>query len=92
MSTPQPVPPVPAARPDAVASSEPAGRSGPVPASTGTEPFVSLHTAVVLLAAAVIGLVIATLTVLSGAHPATAAVAGLTAAGAGTTVLRTLIR
>ncbi|MFD9195641.1 hypothetical protein ACFWCA_46490 [Streptomyces phaeochromogenes] len=51
-----------------------------------------LHTAVVLLAAAVIGLVIAALTVLSGTHPATAALAGMTAAGASITVLRTLIR
>lgn len=91
MSTPEPVQPVPAARPDAAVPSEPTGRSGPVP-TPGTEPFVSLHTAVVLLAAVVIGLVIATLTVLSGVHPAAAAVAGLTAAGASTTVLRTLIR
>ncbi|MGN9821616.1 hypothetical protein ACTMUQ_40650 [Streptomyces sp. SD11] len=53
---------------------------------------MSPHAAVVLVAAAVVGLVITTLTVVSGVHPATAAATGLTAAGASTTVLRTLIR
>ncbi|UPZ26359.1 hypothetical protein MUK60_42730 [Streptomyces sp. LRE541] len=91
MSTPEPVQPVPAARPEAAASSGPASRCGFVSAP-GSEPFVSLHTAVVLLAAAVIGLVIAALTILFGVRPATAAVTGLTAAGASVTVLRTLIR
>ncbi|MEV7141839.1 hypothetical protein [Streptomyces tauricus] len=87
MSTPEPAQSVPAD------SSESTGQPVVVPApAPGTEPFVSLHTAVVLLAAVVIGLVIATLTVLSGAHPATAAITGLTAAGASTGVLRNLIR
>ncbi|MET9561824.1 hypothetical protein [Streptomyces tauricus] len=94
MSTPEPAQPAQYVR---AASSESTGQPVVVPApapapASGTEPFVSLHTAVVLLAAVVIGLVIATLTVLSGAHPATAAITGLTAAGAGTGVLRNLIR
>ncbi|MFE9684053.1 hypothetical protein [Streptomyces sp. NPDC006285] len=98
MSTPEPariVQPVPPARPDATTAPEPINQSAPVPApvpAPGTEPFLSLHTAVVLLADAVIGLVIAALTVVSGTHPATAAVAGLTAAGVSTTALRALIR
>ncbi|MEU0650149.1 hypothetical protein [Streptomyces umbrinus] len=91
MSTPEPVQPVQPARPDATGPSEPRDRPGLVPAP-GTEPFLSLHTAVVLLAAAVTGLVFGALTVVSGAHPGTAAVTGLTAAGASISVLRTLIR
>ncbi|UPZ26687.1 hypothetical protein MUK60_01990 [Streptomyces sp. LRE541] len=95
MSTPEPAQRAQPAQYVRAASSESTGQPVVVPApasAPGTEPFVSLHTAVVLLAAVVIGLVIATLTVLSGAHPATAAITGLTAAGAGTGVLRNLIR
>jgi hypothetical protein len=90
MSPPEPVQPIPPALPGTASPSGSAEQSRLAPAP-GTEPFLSLHTTVVLLAAAVIGLVIAALTVLSGAHPATAAIAALTATGASTTVLRTLI-
>ncbi|MFB6641574.1 hypothetical protein ACFCYF_30520 [Streptomyces chartreusis] len=54
-------------------------------------PFLSLHTALVLLAAAVIGLVVATLTFLSGTSAAEAALAGLISASGSVPVLRTLI-
>ncbi|QKW09853.1 hypothetical protein HUT18_29035 [Streptomyces sp. NA04227] len=55
------------------------------------EPFLSLHSAVILLAGLVIGLVIGCLTVLGGASVAVAVIAGLTSAGASIPVLRTLI-
>ncbi|MCM2393758.1 hypothetical protein [Streptomyces albipurpureus] len=57
-----------------------------------TEPFLPLHTAVVLLAALVVGLVIGWLTALTGAPAATAVISGLTAAGISTPTLRSLIR
>ncbi|MFE0453094.1 hypothetical protein ACFW2D_17775 [Streptomyces sp. NPDC058914] len=56
------------------------------------QPFLSLHTAVVLLIAFVIGVVMGVLTVLTGAPVAAAAVAGLTSAGVSVPALRTLIR
>ncbi|MEU5666533.1 hypothetical protein [Streptomyces longwoodensis] len=56
------------------------------------QPFLSLHTTVVLLTALVIGLVIGGLTYLTGVSVATAVIAGLTSAGASTPVLRSLIR
>lgn len=56
------------------------------------EPFLSLHTTVVLLVALVIGLVVGGLTALAGSSAAAAVIAGLTASGAATPVLRTLIR
>ncbi|MFC7841858.1 hypothetical protein [Streptomyces sp. NPDC057382] len=55
-------------------------------------PFLPLHTAVVLLTALVLGLIIGGLTAITGAHPAAAVIAGLTAAGASTAALRTLIK
>ncbi|MGW2619601.1 hypothetical protein [Streptomyces sp. NPDC001500] len=63
----------------------------PVPASD-SGPFLPLHTAVVLLTAIVLGLVIGGLTALTGAHPAAAVIAGLTAVGTSTAALRTLIK
>jgi hypothetical protein len=56
------------------------------------QPFLSLHTAVILLTAIVIGLVVGGLTVLTGVQVATAVLAGLAAAGASVSVLRSLIR
>ncbi|MFH8589045.1 hypothetical protein ACH4GP_32485 [Streptomyces celluloflavus] len=55
-------------------------------------PFLSLHTTVVRLAAAVIGIVLGCLTALAGTSAAGAVVAGLTAAGASVPVLRSLVR
>ncbi|MEV7796931.1 hypothetical protein AB0O68_33975 [Streptomyces sp. NPDC087512] len=63
-----------------------------VPAASDSGPFLPLRTAVVLLTALVLGLVIGGLTALTGVHPATAVIAGLAAAGASTTALRTLIQ
>ncbi|MFJ3213502.1 hypothetical protein [Streptomyces flaveolus] len=56
------------------------------------EPFLSLHTTVIMLTALIIGIVIGGLTVLSGAPVAAAVIAGLTSAGGSVPVLRTLIR
>jgi len=56
------------------------------------QPFLSLHTAVVLLIALVVGVSIGGLTVLTGAPVAAAVIAGLTSAGTSVPVLRTLIR
>ncbi|WP_416977880.1 hypothetical protein [Streptomyces sp. T028] len=56
------------------------------------EPFLTLHTTVVLLAALVIGLVIGGLTVLTGAPVAASVIAGLTSFGATIPVLRALVR
>ncbi|MCX4524513.1 MULTISPECIES: hypothetical protein [unclassified Streptomyces] len=59
----------------------------------GTDPpFLSLHTAVVLVIAVLIGLVVGGLTFLGGFHPALAVLAGLGATGAAVPVLRSLIR
>ncbi|MFF1909127.1 hypothetical protein [Kitasatospora sp. NPDC058218] len=64
----------------------------PTPPNTPEpSPFLTVRTALVLLAAAVIGLVIGGLTFLSGGHAAVAAVAGLTASGASVLGLHTLI-
>ncbi|MET9088435.1 hypothetical protein ABZX77_42250 [Streptomyces sp. NPDC004237] len=63
------------------------GRSGPE-----TEPpFLSLHTAVVLLTALVLGLVVGGLTALTDVPLAGAVLSGLTAAGSTVPVLRSLI-
>ncbi|GAA4759440.1 hypothetical protein [Streptomyces sanyensis] len=62
------------------------------PDGSATQPFLSLHTTVVLLTALVIGLVIGGLTFLTGAPVAAAVIAGLTSAGASTPALRTLIQ
>lgn len=66
--------------------------AAPSPNEPAAQPFLSLHTTVVLLTALVIGLVIGGLTALTGVPVATAVIAGLTSAGASTPVLRTLIR
>ncbi|MGW4566563.1 hypothetical protein ACWEN3_30590 [Streptomyces sp. NPDC004561] len=62
------------------------------PTPQNPQPFLSLHTAVVLLIAFVIGVVMGILTALTGVPVAGAVAAGLTSAGAGVPVLRTLIR
>lgn len=64
----------------------------PSPNEPAAQPFLSLHTTVVLLTALIIGLVIGGLTALTGAPVAAAVIAGLTSAGASTPVLRTIIR
>ncbi|MDW4903215.1 hypothetical protein RB625_32910 [Streptomyces californicus] len=65
--------------------------SSPVPTPQGPAPFLTIHTAVVLLIAVVIGLVVGGLTFLSGGAVAAAVLAGLTAAGFSVPVLRSLI-
>ncbi|MFE6200946.1 hypothetical protein [Streptomyces sp. NPDC057838] len=65
--------------------------SSPVPTPQGPAPFLTIHTAVVLLIAVVIGLVVGGLTFLSGGAVAAAVLAGLTAAGISIPVLRSLI-
>ncbi|MFH8701969.1 hypothetical protein [Streptomyces chartreusis] len=52
---------------------------------------MTVHTAIVLLIAVVIGLIVGGLTFLSGGAVAAAVLAGLTAAGVSVPVLRTLI-
>lgn len=61
-------------------------------ASLPEAPFLSLHTAVVLLISVVIGIVVGCLTALAGTPVAAAVVAGMAAAGASIPVLRSLIR
>ncbi|MFG3105086.1 hypothetical protein ACGFZL_31845 [Streptomyces sp. NPDC048182] len=65
--------------------------SSPVPTPQGPAPFLMIHTAVVLLIAVVIGLVVGGLTFLSGGAVAAAVLAGLTAAGVSIPGLRSLI-
>ncbi|MFD1831222.1 hypothetical protein ACFSJS_16325 [Streptomyces desertarenae] len=60
--------------------------------SASAQPFLTLHAAVVLLAAVIIGFVIGGLTALTGVPVAAAVTAGLTSAGASIPGLRTLIR
>ncbi|WP_328966186.1 hypothetical protein [Streptomyces virginiae] len=62
------------------------------PHESATQPFLSLHTTVVLLTALVIGVIVGGLTFLTGASVAAAVIAGLTGTGASTPVLRSLIR
>lgn len=57
------------------------------PSERAEEPFLSLHSAVVL-----IGIVVGVLAHLGGTPPASAVLAGLAAAGASVPVLRALIR
>lgn len=57
-----------------------------------SQPFLSLHTAVVLLIAFVIGVVMGTLAALTDVPVAGAVAVGLTSAGASVPVLRNLIR
>ncbi|MFD7554626.1 MULTISPECIES: hypothetical protein [unclassified Streptomyces] len=56
------------------------------------QPFLSLHTAVILLTAVMIGIVLGALTLLSGAPAPGAIAAGLTSAGGSVPALRSLIR
>ena len=56
------------------------------------QPFLSLHTAVVLLIAFVIGIVLGALTVFSGAPMVAAVAVGITGAGGSIPALRSLIR
>ncbi|CAL9674376.1 hypothetical protein SUDANB178_07887 (plasmid) [Streptomyces sp. enrichment culture] len=65
--------------------------SSSVPTPQGPAPFLTIHTAVVLLIAVVIGLIVGGLTFLSGGAVAAAVLAGLTTAGVSIPVLRTLI-
>ncbi|WKX23627.1 hypothetical protein [Streptomyces sp. HUAS CX7] len=62
-----------------------------MPTPQGPAPFLTIHTAVVLLIAVVIGLIVGGLTFLSGGAVAAAVLAGLTAAGFSVPVLRSLI-
>ncbi|REK89623.1 hypothetical protein DY245_14915 [Streptomyces inhibens] len=64
----------------------------PPPATHDSEPFLTLHTAIVLLAAGFIGLIVGSLTFLNGGALAGAALAGLTAFGACVPALNKLIR
>ncbi|WNI26143.1 hypothetical protein [Streptomyces sp. ITFR-16] len=59
--------------------------------TTPPDTFLSLHAAVVLLAAVVIGLVIGCLSVLAGVPVAAAAIAGVSGAGGSVPVLHGLI-
>lgn len=68
---------------------QPPTPTGPTP---GDEAFLPLRTAVVLLTAVVIGLVIGGLTALTGVPVAAAVITGMTSAGGSIPVLRTLIR
>jgi hypothetical protein len=66
----------------------------PVPSNQltdGSAPLLTSHAALILLAAAVIGCVVAGLTHLSARNSAAAALAGLVGAGASIPVLHTLI-
>ncbi|MFF9278921.1 hypothetical protein [Streptomyces griseosporeus] len=65
--------------------------SSPVPPPP-EPPFLSMHTAVVLLTAVVIGLIIGGLTFLSDFSAPRAALAGLGASGLSVPMLRSLIR
>lgn len=65
--------------------------SSPVPTPQGPAPFLTIHTAVVLLISVVIGLIVGGLTFLSSGAVAAAVLAGLTAAGVSVPGLRSLI-
>ncbi|MER5728791.1 hypothetical protein ABT084_10680 [Streptomyces sp. NPDC002138] len=56
------------------------------------EPFLTLHTAFVLVTAALIGCLVGVLTHLGGTRPAPAVLAGLTAAAGAVPGQRSLIR
>ncbi|MGN5392565.1 hypothetical protein [Streptomyces sp. JL7001] len=57
-----------------------------------TQPFLSLHTTVILLVAVVIGLVVGGLTATTGVPLASAVLAGMSVFGISIPVLRSLIR
>ncbi|MFJ5779869.1 hypothetical protein [Streptomyces sp. NPDC093094] len=60
--------------------------------SQNPQPFLSLHTAVVLLIAFVIGVIMGVLAALAGAPVPAAVAAGITSAGATVVPLRSLVR
>ncbi|MFD9334030.1 hypothetical protein ACFWBF_06375 [Streptomyces sp. NPDC060028] len=62
------------------------------PDDRGPAPFLTLHTAFVLVTAVLIGCAVGVLSRLGGTHPALAVLYGLSAAGAAVPVLRGLIR
>ncbi|MFG3000448.1 hypothetical protein [Streptomyces sp. NPDC048340] len=64
--------------------------TNPEPANPA--PFLTLHTAFVLVTAVLIGCAVGVLSRLGGTHPALAVLAGLGAAGGAVPVLRSLIR
>lgn len=72
-------------------SSSPAPTPPDPPAPRQPRTFVTQHTALVLLAGIVIGLVVGWLTFLSGASVAGAVLAGVLSTGGSVPVLRTLI-
>lgn len=72
-------------------SSAPAPSPPSPPEPPRRTPFLTLHTAVVLLTAVVIGLVVGALTYLNGSSTAGAALAGLLSAGGSVPVLRALV-
>jgi hypothetical protein len=65
--------------------------AAPQPQSPAQAPFLTVHTAIILLAATVIGIVVGVLTFLVGHIVAAAILAGLCAFGGSTPVLRGLI-
>lgn len=72
-------------------SSAPSPRPPIRPEPVQQGPFVTQHTAIILLAAFVIGLVVGGLTFLSGNPVASAVLAGLLSSGGSVPVLRNLI-
>ncbi|CAM5322040.1 MULTISPECIES: hypothetical protein [Streptomyces] len=62
------------------------------PENSPPGPFITQHTALILLTAFVIGLIVAGLTFLNGTPTAGAALAGALSAGGSIPALRTLIR
>ncbi|QIK10207.1 hypothetical protein SLV14_007021 [Streptomyces sp. Je 1-4] len=64
----------------------------PPPVTHNSEPFLTLHSAIVLLAAGFMGLIVGSLTFLNGAVLAGAVLAGLTAFGASVPTLNRLIQ
>ncbi|MFH9203185.1 hypothetical protein ACH4KT_37995 [Streptomyces anulatus] len=63
----------------------------PVHVASGSGPLLTLHAALILLTAVMVGGAVAVLTYLSASNGAAAALAGLMGAGASTPVLHTLI-
>ncbi|MEW1583458.1 hypothetical protein AB0407_36110 [Streptomyces microflavus] len=66
--------------------------SSPASPPPGPAPFLTVHTAIILLASVVIGLIVGGLTFVSTQAAAAAVLAGLTAAGVSIPVLRSLIQ
>lgn len=72
-------------------SSAPASTPPNPPEPSQPVPFITQHTAIILLAAFVIGLIIGSLTFLSGTSAAGSVLASLVSAGGSVPVLRSLI-